>query len=114
MFTNKMIVNIRVVGGDYFRLQFLRSSNKKLSDFLTLFNFNDYYCFKSTRKQRQVTYEELLEFKYSSYLFFKKSLYDINHINKWIEFSRSTRGFMFLIKPYPPFDPYKKIIIKNA
>ena len=76
----KTIENCRKVGGDYFKLKYLRRSNKYLSDYINLFNFDDYWCFKSSNKQKLVSYEELLEFKYAGYIFFKKELYDIDII----------------------------------
>ena len=109
---NKTINNARKVGGDYFRLINVRSSNKKLDYFLT-FNKEDYYIFKTTRLQKEVTYEEMLEFKYSGYIFFKKSLYDKEQILKWIEYFKDVYGMFYLVKPTPPFNPNKIIIRKR-
>ena len=109
---NKTIENVRPVGGDYFCLKYSRRTDKTLKDYLNLFNPNDYYIFKSTRKQRPVSYEDLLEFKYSGYIFFLKRLYDINHILKWIDWWGKLGGIQYLSKPFPPFNP-DKIIIKN-
>ena len=47
--TDKTISNVRIVGGDYFKLIYYRKSKYKLNHYLTQFNFNDYWCFKSTR-----------------------------------------------------------------
>jgi hypothetical protein len=116
MNTSKTIVNDRIVGGDYFVIKYLRKSNKYLSDFLPLFNFDDYWCYKVTNRQRQVTYGELLDFEYSGYIFFKKDLYYNKHIDMWIEnlkiFSGYTSGIQYLNIPFPPYHP-NKIIIKK-
>ena len=40
---SKMIGNCRKVGGDYFVLKCLRSSNLYLKDFIDKFNFDDYW-----------------------------------------------------------------------
>ena len=80
---SKTIGNCRKVGGDYFRLIKLKSSNLYLKDFIDEFSFDDYWCFKSSRHQRLVNYEEFLEFKYVDYIFFRKDLYDVNRILKW-------------------------------
>ena len=110
--TNKTIVNRRPIGGDYFRLINVRTSNKYLSDFLPLFNFDEYYCLKASGHQRLVTYDNLLEFKYSEYIFFKKELYDKDHIGSWILFMKNIGGIQYLHRPLPPFNPTKVIIRK--
>ena len=109
--TDKTIENRRKVGGDYFKLIYSKSSKKLLKDFL-IFNKEDYYIFKVTGKQREVKYEEMLEFKYSAYIFFKNSLYDKEHILIWIEYFNKLGGIQFLDKPTPPFNPNKIIIRK--
>jgi len=109
--TNHM-VNGRPVGGDYFKLMYARKSNKKLEDYLPLFNKEDYYILKSTYHQRLVTYDDLLEFKYACYVFFKKDLYDIDKIIEWVDYLKSIGGVQYLDKPTPPFNP-KKIKIMN-
>jgi hypothetical protein len=110
--TDKTIINARIVGGDYFRLIYLRKSKYKLDYYLEQFNFDDYFCYKATKHQQLITYEELLDFRYSAYVFFKKELYDKKHIDLWIDFIKSIGGIQYLSKPLPPFNPYKKIIIK--
>lgn len=112
MNTSKTIANRRNVGGDYFKLIYLRSSNLYLKDFIDKFDFSDYWCFKATRHQKLVNYEEFLEFKYSGYTFFKKDLYDINRILEWIEWCKMIGGIQYLVKPIPPFPPQKIIIRK--
>jgi hypothetical protein len=106
------IVNARPVGGDYFKLIYARKSNKKLEDYLPLFNQEDYYILKSSGHQRLVTYDDLLEFKYASYVFFKKDLYDIGKIMIWIDWFKSIGGVQYLDKPTPPFNPKKIKIVE--
>ena len=113
--TDKTITNCRPVGGDYFRLIYLRKSNKTLNYYLDKFDFSDYWCFKCTNIQKLINYEEFLEFKYASYTFFKKDLYDVNKILEWVEWSKITfngNGLQYLVKPTPPFNPNKIIIRK--
>lgn len=109
--TDKTIENIRKVGSYNFELIYSRRSELTLDFYLKQFNPNDYWIYKSTGKFRKVTYQELLEFKYASYIFFKKDIYDKEYINKWIEFSNRLY-IPFLSKPFPPFNP-SKIIIKK-
>jgi hypothetical protein len=110
--TDKNISNRRKIGDDYFRLINIRSSPYKLDHFLT-FNFDDYWCFKSTRHQILIEkYEDFLEFKYAGYTFFKKDIYDLENIQKWIDWCINIGGIQFFAKPVPPFNP-EKIIIKK-
>ena len=108
---NKGIGKKGIIGGDYFSLGYDRSVKVKLDYYLNQFNFDDYYCFKATRHQREVSYNELLEFKYSKYLFLRKDKYNIDHINLWIDWLSGMRGIQFINIPFPPFHP-NKIIIK--
>ena len=108
------IVNGRPVGGDYFKLMYARRSNETLESHLKKFNYNDYWVLKGSRHQRFVSYEDMLTFKYSSYIFFKKDLYDIDKIMIWVDwFNDNIKGKSgYLNKPTPPFNP-KKIKIVN-
>jgi len=106
------IENRRLVGGDYFKLMYVRKSNKKLEDYLKKFNYNDYWVLKGSRHQRLVTYEDILTFKYSGYILFKKSIYDIDKIIEWVDYLNNFGGVQYLNKPTPPFNP-KKIKIMN-
>lgn len=48
----KTITNARKVGGDYFKLLYNRKSNLYLINYLPLFNFEDYWCFKATNQPK--------------------------------------------------------------
>lgn len=114
---NKTIECARQPRSDYFKLYWTRSrrSNKNLQFYLDQFDHKDYWIYKSTNVFKEIFYEDLLEFKYSGYIFFKKNIYSKDHIENWIKylkFINLTRSFQYLSKPFPNFDPYKKIIIK--
>ena len=108
---NKGIEKKGIIGGDYFSLYYSRPTKTKLDHYLTQFNFDDYYCIKAVENQRLVTYQQLIEFKHCTYLFLRKSKYDIDHINLWVDWLIETAKVKFLNKPFPPFNP-NKIIIK--
>jgi hypothetical protein len=110
MNNSNAIENGRIVGGDYFYLKKAKRSKKYLKDFIHLFNFDDYWCYKNTNRQRLVNEQEFLDFKNSGYVFFKKELYDINKIEQWIEWMKSMGGIQYLVKPLPPFNPNNVII----
>jgi hypothetical protein len=109
--TDKTIMNARSVGGDYFRLIHVRSTEYKLDHYLDLFNPEDYWIYKSSNHFRQVTTEDLIEFKYAAYIFFRKDLYDYTEIDEWIEFILEIEKskFNYLIKPFPPREMMDKI-----
>ncbi len=113
--TDKTILNGRKVGGDYFRLIYVRTSIYKLDHFLKQFNPDDYWIYKTTNKQRLVNKEDIIEFKYSGYTFFKKDLYDKEHIDMWIDWlhSVSKSDFYYIVRPLPPFKPLDKIEIRK-
>jgi len=110
----KTITHLRKVGGDYFILFFNRTSKLYLKDYLFQFNVEEYWILKSTNKFKFVSVEEIKEFKYSGYIFFKKELYSKKYIQEWLdklyldikEFS----CFYYLSKPFPP--EYIKKMIK--
>ena len=110
--TDKTISNGRIVGGDYFKLFYLRQSNKKLTDFLPLFNFDDYWCYKTTDRFREVDYQDFINFKYGGYTFFRKDLYKKEDLDRWNEYITGLGGIKYLVKPTPPFPPEKIIIRK--
>ena len=106
------IENRRLVGGDYFILIYVRRCNETLESHLKKFNYNDYWVLKGSRHQRFVSYEDMLEFKYACYVFFKKDLYDIDKIMIWVDYLNNFGGMQYLVKPTPPFNPKKiKIVV---
>ena len=99
-------------GNDYFGLIRCRRSNLYLKDLLTLFNIDDYYIMKRSGKQRIVSIEDVKEFRHAGYTFYRKDLYDLEHIENWLDFINNDLGSLpYLTKPLPPFSP-NKIIIK--
>lgn len=114
---NKPISSKGIVGGDTFILYCTKASDKTITDYLPLFDFNDYYCYKSTNTPREVSYEDILKFTYSTYNFFKKSTHNKEYLDAWIEFCQVNAGGQFLclslpLTPFPPFFP-SKIIVKQ-
>ena len=104
---NKTIQSIRKVGGDYFKLIYSRKSNKNLQFHLDRFNHEDYYIYKSSNRFKEVSYQDILEFKNGGYIFFKKDLYDNEVIENWINwlYSNKLNRFPYLSIPFPPFNP---------
>jgi hypothetical protein len=112
--TEKRVENRRLVGGDYFNLIYTKivTRGKPLKEYLHLFNFDDYWCFKMTNVQVQATYDDFINFRKSGYAFFHKSKYTLNSINEWIDWFKIRGGIQYLSKPTPPFSPNKIKIIK--
>jgi len=99
----KTISNNRKVGGDCFRLDYLKNSKLYLDYYLNQFKIEDYWIIKSTNKLRIVSIENFLEFKYSGYILFKKSIYKKEWIESWIDFiSINNIEIKFLHKQFPP------------
>jgi hypothetical protein len=114
---DKPISSRGIVGGDVFILFCTKASNKKITDYLSLFDFNDYYCYKGTELLREVSYEDILEFKYSTYKFFKKNTHSKKYLDDWVKFCGEHVGHRSLLlslslTPFPPFPP-SKIIVKQ-
>ena len=105
---NKKLINRFEINSDHFRIGVDNSSTKTLLNYYNIINYDDYYILKASGKQKIVTKEEFLDLKYSCYSFFKKDLYNINHIFEWCNF----QSLCFLHKPVPPFST-NKIIIKQ-
>ena len=109
---NKIIVeNLREINGDHFRI----GKIKRGYDFnliKDIIKYDEYYIYKISNKQREVSVEEFLNFKNCGYIFFKKDLYDKEWIDMWIEYIISIGGINFINKPLPPFHPSKINIIK--
>lgn len=111
--TDKTIEKRREIGGDCFVLIKSNKSTYKLEHYLN-FDLNLYFIYKLTRHQKEVSYNEFLDFNYSGYIFFKKSKYNNIEINKWIEwFIINLGGIMYLSRPFPPLEIMNKIKIKK-
>ena len=109
--------NIRIVksGFFHFTLQYHRTFEyrKPLDYWLNILNINDYWIYKMTSKQRIVSIEEFMDFKYAGYIFFKKEKYNKDDINKWLDYYyENIDEIKILSRPLPPFPP-TKIIIKK-
>tara|TARA_R110002050_G_scaffold74369_3_gene159586 strand:+ start:1366 stop:1710 length:345 start_codon:yes stop_codon:yes gene_type:complete len=102
-------INNRPIGGNYFFIQKDNTKGKSLDFYLEHINLEDYHIYKYSRKQRIVTVDEFLKFKYAGYIFFRKSLYNKEDFNKWIEFISIFGGIMFLVKPFPSIEYLEKI-----
>ena len=110
------ILNQRQIGEDYFMLKCDREKrNKKynLQHYLNLFNFDEYWCYKSSNKFKNIkTLEELKEFNYSAYIFFKKTKYNRESIENWIKWLNNNNiSLTYLSKPFPPISLIDKIEI---
>jgi hypothetical protein len=112
--TDKTIVLINCITSKWFKLIYSRKETKTLQDHLDKFNIEEYFIYKVTNRQRQVSIEDLYEFKYGGYILFKKDIFDKEYIDIWIEYLNQDklRGIQYLSKPLPPFNP-SKIIIKQ-
>ena len=107
------IENSREICGDYFKFIRSRRSGLYLKDLIDKFNFDDYWCFKTTNVQKLINYQEFLDFRYSGYTFFRKDLYHVNRILEWINWnSVNVNRIQYLNCPTPPFPPQKIIIRK--
>ena len=98
------------VNGDYFKvLKVNNDKYKPLEYYIDMIKFNEYYIYKCSRSFKEVSIEDFHEFKYSGYIFFKKSLYNNEDINKWVDIISNWGGVMYLSKPFPSIEYLKKI-----
>lgn len=113
--TDKPIGNARPVGGDYFVLGYNRRSKYNLYYYLLKFRVDDYWIYKCSNKFRCVKIEDLMNFKYAGYILFKKDIYSKEHIENWVSYLHSVNrdSFIYLARPFPPFNPEDKIVIKK-
>jgi hypothetical protein len=100
------------LSNDYFEMSKNNKSEYCINDYIKQFNPNDYFIYKSTRRQKQVSIEDFLDVKFAGYILFKKGVYDMNRIDYWIDCCNLIGGIQFLHKPTPPFSPEKIIIRK--
>ena len=105
--------NRRVINGGYFYIKKESNTNKDLNYYLDQVNIDEYYIYKGSNKFREVSIDDILNHRYSGYIFFKKSIYDKNHIEYWIDYINTNKlDCRFLTKPLPPFKTDKIIIIE--
>ena len=111
--TDKNIGNSRKVGGDFFKLVLKRDSNHKLDYYTNQFNLDDYYIYKCGKPFREVSIEDLYDFRYTGYILFRRDSYCNQEINEWIDFvSDIQRNYIqYLHKPFPPKEIKEKIKI---
>ena len=104
----RTVTTTNPLNGDYFKVQFSRTSSKYLKDIVSSIDFDNYIIMKATNKQKIITKKEFEQFQNAKYIFFKKGKFNIDNIMEWCEFNM----IIFLDKPAPPF-PTTKIIIKQ-
>jgi len=107
------IINIRKVGGDWFRLDKSNIKGDHLNFYLNKFNVDDYFIVKRSDIFRLVSKEDFINFKYVGYILFKKNIYSNEWIDEWIEFLYKDLNLMikFLNIPFPPL--YVKTLLKT-
>ena len=110
------IVSTRIVGSKFFTLGYRHDSRsitkKNINEWFEMFNIDDYNIIKATGAQRIVSIEDVKEFRHAGYTFYRKDLYDLEHIENWIDFINKEFGCLcYMVNPLPPFSP-NKIIIK--
>jgi len=88
-------------------------SNKHKNDldyYISRINFDNYFIYKKTNKQREVSKEDFLKFNYSGYIFFNKIIYDNKELQQSLEYLWSLGiTIMYLDKPLPRLSDLKKI-----
>ena len=88
---------------------------KSLDYFTSQINFDNYFIYKSSGKQKEVTKEDFLKFEYSRYIFFNKNKYDNKIINKKLNYIFKNKiNFLFISKPLPRLSDLKKIKVING
>lgn len=100
----------REIGSSCFKLCKRNHKGELLSYFLDKIDLDEFHILKRSSLFRVISQEELLEEKWAGYIFFKKSEYELEHINLWIEFLKKSKiSVNFVNKPFPQFDPNDKI-----
>ena len=97
-------------GIGWFRIIKDRRSKYLLDDYLKTINMNEYHIYKSTGRQRAVDIEDVINFKYSGYIFFSKEIYKKEDIEDWLmKIKELGITVMYLSKPFPSVN-YLKLI----
>jgi len=102
--------NYRKINSNYFYIKKLTISILSLDYYISRINFNDYFIYKITGKQKEVSKEDFMKFNYSGYIFFNKTIYDKKELQQSLEYLWSL-GIMiyYLTKPLPRLSDLKKI-----
>jgi len=83
---------------------------ESLDYYISRINFNDYFIYKQSNKQKEVSKEDFLKFEYVSYIFFNKTIYDKKEIQLSLEVLWNLGlCIKFLHKPLPRLNQLKKI-----
>ena len=83
---------------------------RNLDDVIKEINFDNYFIYKKTGKQKEVTKEDFLKFNYSGYIFFNKTIYDKKELQQSLEYLWSLGiTIIYLNKPLPRLSDLKKI-----
>ena len=86
--------------------------NKNKKDPSINFNLDDYYIYKASASQKEITPEEFLLFKYSKYILFKKEIYNKTDIDTWLNFIIINKiKIIYITNPLPSIELTKKIEI---
>jgi hypothetical protein len=83
-----------------------------LEVYFEYFDINDYWIVKKSANFRFLTYDELMEEKYSGYIFFNKSTYTKQFIQTWFDFIKETQlVLLYINRAFPPLEILEKIIV---
>ena len=96
-----------------FYVKKLNISTTPLSSIIDKIDYDKYNIFKCTNVIRQVTIEDFKNFKHAGYIFFDKNIYNLKHINMWLEWIKDNKiqNFTYISKPFPPIEIFNKIKI---
>ena len=104
----RTIVVVKGIG--WLKIIKARKSEYLLDDYLKTININEYHIYKSTDKQREVDIEDVINFKYSGFMFFSKEIYKKGDIEKWLlKIKELDIMIKYLSKPFPSVDYIDKI-----
>lgn len=93
---------------DKYSYQKLRSSSTPLSFLLKDLDLNEYVIIKKTGNFRIIGEKDIE--KFSGFLLIKKSDFDEENFKLWLDFIKLNKiNFKYLSKPFPNFDPTKKL-----
>jgi hypothetical protein len=101
---------VRKLDSDCFFIQKMKRSDIELEYYIDRIEFNNYFIFKSTNLQREVSVEDFYEFEYAQYTFFHKDKYSALEITESLKYMREVGMTMnFMNKPLPRLEHLKKI-----